>query len=427
MNPSRSWRRHVPAIATGVGAATIVVGVVLSRLGGGLGAINAPFYVLVSPRVSLWALPALGVVAAALVAARRLLDRHPAPLPFAAAALVLCLGMRLAVNAMREGPLGWHDVFGGDYLAQKEYLPALPALRLGVQGFLDRFAELSATLPIHPSAHPPGLVLTLHLLGIDEGRAMAALTIGVGALTAPLVYVLGRRLLDERRARLATLFYAFAPSSVLYGATSADALFATLATAAAAALVASGRARRALGAALLALASFFSYSLCAAGAWATLVVWRREGLRSAAVLAGACGVALLVLYAGLYAATGFDLPGSLEAANGAYRRGIASDRPYLYWLFGSPTAFFVALGLPLAWLALRNLREGQTTALALAAVVLAAALLGFTKAETERIWQFLVPIACLAAAAGSVGRPRLVLAAVAVQALVVQLVLNTRW
>ena len=101
-----------------------------------------------------------------------------------------------------------------------------------------------------------------------------------------------------------------------------------------------------------------------------------------------CGVALVAFYAALWALTGFDLPGSLEAANSAYVRGISSQRPYWYWVVGSPTAFFVALGLPLAWLVARGAGRGELTAIAILGLVVLSALLGFTKAENERIWQF---------------------------------------
>ena len=271
-------------------------------------------------------------------------------------------------------------------------------------------------------------MLALHLLGIDSAQANAALAIGVGALCAPLTYALARRLLDERRARLATLFYAFAPSSLLYGATSADALFATLGAAAAVALVSRGRLAAVAVASCSPLATFFSYALAGVGAWATLVVVRRRGLRPAIALAAVCALALAAFYAGLFALTGFDLPGTLEAANGAYVRSIASQRPYSYRLAGSPTAFFVALGLPLAWLALRGAGRGETTALALLAVIAVAVVLGFTKAENERISQFLVPFACVAAAAELRRRSATaVLAALAAQALAVQVLLDTRW
>jgi len=66
--------------------------------------------------------------------------------------------------------------------------------------------------------------------------------------------------------------------------------------------------------------------------------------------------------------------------------------------------------------------------LALAAVVVASALGGFTKAETERIWLFFAPFVCIAAAAGPRSLPlRPVLAALAVQALVYEFVFDTVW
>ena len=57
-----------------------------------------------------------------------------------------------------------------------------------------------------------------------------------------------------------------------------------------------------------------------------------------------------------------------------------------------------------------------------------AAALGFTKAETERIWLFLVPLACIAAAAALPDRllPA-ALAALAEQALAVELLFGTVW
>ena len=53
--------------------------------------------------------------------------------------------------------------------------------------------------------------------------------------------------------------------------------------------------------------------------------------------------------------------------------------------------------------------------------------MGFTKAETERIWLFFAPFVCLAAAAGPAFRLRPVLALLAVQALAYELVFDTIW
>ena len=55
-----------------------------------------------------------------------------------------------------------------------------------------------------------------------------------------------------------------------------------------------------------------------------------------------------------------------------------------------------------------------------------ACVLGFTKAETERIWLFLVPLVILAAAP-LVRRPQLLVALLAVQAVAYELVFDTLW
>jgi hypothetical protein len=148
---------------------------------------------------------------------------------------------------------------------------------------------------------------------------------------------------------------------------------------------------------------------------------RRHSTTSAhaAVVAAAYGL--------LYAIWGFDVLGALQSAEVAYRNSIASERPYAFWLLGSPTAFMVALGLPVAWLVLRGAARREPTAVALVGLVVVSAVLGYTKAETERIWLFLVPPACLAAAAQLRGRLGWLLAALAIQAIAVQAFFDTRY
>jgi hypothetical protein len=104
-------------------------------------------------------------------------------------------------------------------------------------------------------------------------------------------------------------------------------------------------------------------------------------------------------------------------------------RPYRFWLFGSPVAFLVVLGLPISWLALRALARGDRLAVAIFAVIAIAAVGGFTKAETERIWLFLAPFVCLAAAGGLSERARLLplFAALAAQAVLYELAFETVW
>ncbi|MBA3861439.1 MAG: hypothetical protein H0X56_05645 [Solirubrobacterales bacterium] len=430
----------VPLAGFAVIAGTVAFGIVAEASGHSLGSAQPPLLYDPDWHASVLALLAVAVLAAGVALAPRLRSRTLSPPAFAAAALALGLVLRLAVGAARDGAGGWYAVYDvPNKESSNEYLPVLPAFDLGARFFLDTFAEIGTSLPVHAIGHPPGLLLTLHALGIDTAEGMAALTIGIGALSIPLVYVLGRRLLDEARARVATLLYAFAPSAVLHGVTSADALFATLAVLAVAALLARRRDRRgaaspfdgilaALGPPAFALASFFSYANLAVGALAVIVTLRRDGVRRALALGVACAVALLAFYGLLHLFTGFDPIGALRSTEIVYREGVASNRPYAFWIFGSPVAFLLAAGVPLAWLALRALGAGETVAVALFSVVMVSAVLGFTKAETERIYLFLVPFLCLAAAT-TLPRRYLtpVLGLLAVQAIATELLFETVW
>jgi methylthioxylose transferase len=416
----------VPALGLALIAATVAVGLTARANGVRLGAGLAPFLADWRPELRPTALPAAAVVAAGVLAAPRLRSARVRPWQFALAALGLGLALRVAFGSARGGVDGLYAVYElGNHEAASEYLPALPALEFGTRFFLDTFAEVGTSLPVHAIGHPPGLLVVMHWLAIDGPHALAALTIGVGGLSIPLAYVLGRVVLHERHARVATLLYVFAPSAILYGATSADALYATVALLAAVPLAAGATAA---GGPALALASFFSYANLAVGAWAALLSWQRDGLRRAAALASVCGIALVAFYAVLHLTTGYDPIGVLEATETVYREGIASRRPYEFWVFGSPTAFLVALGVPIAWLLFRSAAAGEPAALALLAVLVIAAALGFTKAETERIYLFLVPLACVAAAPALPSRRLpVVLGVLAAQALATELLLYTVW
>jgi hypothetical protein len=317
--------------------------------------------------------------------------------------------------------------------AKNEYLPALRALQYGPRFLLDRWAELIPSLPPHAAAHPPGTLLVLDAFGITGAGGMAALCIGAGVLATPLAYLTARALLDdERRARIATLLLVLAPDAVLFGATSADAIYLAAGMLAAWPLavyaVRGGRTPLVAGGLAMAVATFFAWSLAAVAAWAALLAVLHGGPRRAAALAASCVVAAAAFYAVLYAVWGYDVVGAYRATEDIYRFSVASMRPYAFWLFGSPVAFLVVLGLPVSWYALRALGARHRTAVAIFGVLIVAALLGFTKAETERIWLFFAPLVCLAAATTlPPTRLRPVLALLAVQTLAIEVLFDTVW
>jgi methylthioxylose transferase len=401
--------------------AAVVVGLALGR--DRLGVATPPFVADWAPRLHPLAAVSVVVLAAGCAAAPRLLDLRPGAFVIALWGLALALG--LALNVARLGTDGWSAVFdlrrGGE--AANEYLPGLPAIGYGVRFYLDRFAELVPSQPVNVAGHPPGPLLLVHALGIRSAGGLAALCIGAGSLTAPLTYALARALQPERAARIAALLVAFSPVVLLDGVTSFDYVFAALGTGAAALLI---RGRAVSGGIALAVAALFSWALLGVAAWATLVVALRDGARAALPVAVGCAVAVAALDAALAGVWGYDPIGTLRATAAVYDHSIASMRPYWFWVAGSVVAWGVMLGPPIAAAALRGVVRRDAAAIALVAVLAVAAIAGFTKAETERIWLFLVPFACTAAAP-LIARTRPILALLAAQALIVQALFATVW
>jgi methylthioxylose transferase len=416
-------------IAVAAGAALVLAaGLIVHARTGGLGTATPPFVSGWAPRVAPAAAIAAAAVLALIVAAapRALTARG-----FAAGMTVAAAAAALAVNAARTGPPGWSAVFtpGRSFEAANEYLPSLAAADPGAHYLLDRFDLLLASLAPNAGAHPPGLLLLLHFAGIRTPGGLAALCIAAAAALPALTYALARSVLaDERSARMAALLAALSPDVLLFATTSADAVYAALAAAAAWGLAARPRAARAAGAAALALASLFSWALPAAGAWAATYAWAKAGRRRALAVAAACGVALVAFHGLLSVAYGWDPIAALAATERLYGNSLARVRPYWFWVAGSPVAWLLTAGLPIAAGCVVAAVRRRPAAVALAVVVGVAAVCGFTKAETERIWLFLTPLAAVAAAdVLPPGRLRPALAALAVQALAWQLLFNTVW
>lgn len=424
------WRRPVATVTGAIMVAAALLGGLLARRAGvDLGAASAPLFLvrLDAPLAGGLAVPALacaGGVAGALALARR--PGLPAT-AFAVLATLLGLAVRLGLNTAQRGTDEWTYplVRGG---GTREYPAAFPLVdELGIAGFIDGFGALTGSpdFPVHPAGHPVGATLAAFALdrlggGVD---GLALLLIALGALGAVPVLLLARRLLPEREARVAVLLWALAPATLIHGATSLDAIFVPVAALCATAVL----ARRALAAAALAAAAFLlSYALALAPLWAALVLGRRGGLRAAVVTGGGALIAL----AALALVAGYDPIDALRGTFTAYERGIGGRRPHGYWLVGGPAAFLLALGPALGALLLRGIDRATPGSRALAACVVLAAASGVMEAEVERIWQFMVPTAAIAAAPLVASRPRLlalVLGLGALAALAIEALYDTSW
>lgn len=430
--PGRLQGWTLPLSGAIVAAGTVAAGQWIKATGGRLGVFFPPFYAHWNPVAGALAPVAVVVLAAGAAAAPALVRRVRRPAAFAFVLYALALALGVALNISRGGVHDLWAVFktgpGGSLEAYQEYLPGLPFLNAGVHFYVSHFPQLIPALPIHVAGNPPGPLIAARLLGIHTAQALTALVIGLGALTAPLAYDMARTLGGEERGRVAGVLTAFSPALLVWGVTSADYAFAALGLAAACLLVRRGALPRAGGALAAAAVTFTSWFLFAIPAWAALLVLRRDGVRRAYVLALLCGAALGAVYGALSLSLGYDPFATINATAAAYRHGISHIRPYAYWLFGSPTAWWLGLGLPIGWLALRAGGMREASALALFAVVIVSAALGLTKAETERIWLPFVPLACVAAATMlPVRRLPPVLWLLVAQALATQLLFDTVW
>ncbi len=401
----RHLRRVLGAVAARarpIGAVVVVAAVVggflLRRAGVDLGAATAPMFWVnfhdkyrFGPAHPWWPVP---VLMAALVVAIALLRARGLSSPlFLLGAFALALGARLGLNTAQFGRDEWTWPLTRPNSVETEYPAAYHLVDGHVRAFIDNFAELVPELPIHPSGHPVGATLAFYALDQATGSpaGTAFVLSALGALAIVPTFLLGRSLGDDTAARLAVVLFALAPQTLLYGATSYDAAFVPITTLAVWLLV----TRTAIwGALVLGTAFLLSYALAVVGLFAALVVTRRQRTRIVVVTVATT----LAILASLVVAFGYDPAGAVLATRDAYERGIGGRRPYWYWVIGGPAAFLIVLGPLLAERLLHGIERGGPAARALATCVLVAAATGVIEAEVERIWQFLVPLAAVAAA-----------------------------
>jgi hypothetical protein len=385
------------------------------------------------------ALPVALAAAAALVALARA-DRRSRRLRLAGS-LVALFALVLAVAALAGGPAAWAAplAFVGEYPGAVGQVGPIPA-------FLGEFPARVATLPDFAAQHPP--FATVFYVLVDRvwaGLGPAALaTVAAGCLGLLVAAGLARDQLGEDGERFATVCWALAPVTVLYVATSADAMWApVLAGAGLAAdrgLVRRSWAWTLAGGALLWLASMLTFAAAlvlpflavralavrSADGWAWVLRWTAA---TAAVVLGLAGL--------LQATTGYDVVAAVLSVHDFWSEAPGTQqRVWWVWIFGDLLAFCLILGFPLAAALVARLaavvreRAWGSFEAATVAALLAAACWGHTRGEVERMWQFLVPFAVVVAARQLLrwrASLRLVAGLLLGQALAVQVLFYTRW
>ncbi|MEM9712587.1 MAG: hypothetical protein AAGA17_10265 [Actinomycetota bacterium] len=305
----------------------------------------------------------------------------------------------------------------------------------GVLDYLSTYVETLPEAPLHVTSHPPGMVLFYWLLdriGLSGPGWAAVAVLGLGTSTVVAVLVALRATAGEALARRAAPIVALTPS-VIWVASSADAVFAAVAAWGAALIVLAAHRERswrvaAAGGGVLCLGLFFSYGITLMLLLPAAVVVVRRRWDVAAVASGA---ALAVT--ALFTVAGFWWFEGLWETHEFYRQSSAEFRPYTYSLVGNAGVLVLSLGTAGvaglgALAATRRRHPGLGLLVApVAAAVIGAALSGLSTAETERIWLPFVPWLAVAGAALPPRSVRPLLAGSVIIGVVLQTWLRTPW
>lgn len=314
-----------------------------------------------------------------------------------------------------------------------------------LRDYLSEYPARMGNQTLHNTVHPPGGVLVLwaarKVFGDGVVLAAAVRTLFAGLCAIP-VYYLARQCYDRQAAIAGLALWLLAPSVLIHGSTSAEAISALPILCSmwlfALALNTAGQTPRhstpvsqsrfyrqctrpvaygILAGLALACSAMMTFSVamiatlfflaCVTVSLRNKPRWKAYGLVLCAT--GTTCVACLVL---IEVFTGFDYLASLQAA-------IRHDREVMLWKktaslayrllvgAGNLTAFLIGVGLPtLAWY-VRSLgrRPSERAAeparnpyhVALGLVLIIFSFGGFYSLETERIWIFLVPLIVLPA------------------------------
>ena len=381
----------------------------------------------------------------------------PGTLP---AVLLALLGWRYAADLAARLP--WRRLLVASYAASLAWLVSL-ALVDGTDGLarvlgnpyeylrtareVDDVSTLLSTYvermpsgdddswPTHVAGHPPAMVLffvALVRLGLGGDLVAGLVVTLLAASTAAAVLVTLRALGAEEVARRAAPFLVLTPAAV-FMAVSADAVIA-VATAWGIAALALGTtstgprsmAWSALSGLLLGMSVFMSYGMPLMGVLAVAVLVAGRTWRPLLIsVPVAVGVALV------FAALGFAWWEAYPVLTERYYDGIATSRPFGYWVWGNLACLAVSAG-PLLGSGLATLRRSsERVALLLvgaaALMVVLADLSGMSKAEVERIWLPFIPWLTVSCALLPDGWRRRGLALQVGTALLVQHLLYTVW
>ena len=366
-----------------------------------------PLHAQWAPRVGPGTIPALVLAA---FAARYAVDAA-ARLPWRTLLIAaFAVGLLwLASLALVDGPSG----LGAILNSRHEYLQTARSIT-DVSAFLHEYVsripmDAPDNWPTHVAGHPPGAVLffwVLVKLGLGSWPAAGAIVLVMAATIPVAVLITLRRLGSEADGRLAAPFIVMGPAAI-WMVVSADGMFAAVAVWGLCALAVAATSKRwwAIGSWALAAGLLLGYCVLLSYGLPLLAVLAVTVLVAAHTvkpLPWAAGGAVAVVLG--FAAGGFLWWQAYPVLVERYWDGIATRRPFGYWIWGNFAALSISAGplvgsaIAVAAGSIRGLRSWAAANRVVVLVTLAAALSvlladasQMSKAEVERIWLPFVP------------------------------------
>nr|WP_088964556.1 hypothetical protein [Micromonospora purpureochromogenes] len=339
------------AVEAALLAAAVAVGAVLNHRGVGLHADAAPLYATWRPHLG-WGTPAALLVAGVVLGPGLRWARTARWGPLLGGGYLAAVAWTLALALVD----GWSAGLTRRLTPQAEYLHEVPGVtdvRRMLAGFTDRILDFQPdSWSTHTAGHPPGALLFfvgLDRVGLGGGTAAALACVLVGASVVVSVPLALRALGAGEAARAVLPFLVLLPGAVWVGA-SADGVFTGVVAAGLALLAVRGPATALAGGLLLGFALHLSYGFVLVGPLALAVLALRPSGRRGALVAGAAGVAAVVL---AFTLAGFHWWQGYDRVVERYYQGWAADRPYGYWVWANLAALLLSAG-PVVGPALRR-------------------------------------------------------------------------
>ena len=307
--------------------------------------------------------------------------------------------------------------------------------------FVRHYVEIVHTgrIAVHVRGHPPGMVIVLGAMralrmGTTKWFALliiigAAVAIGAAAVTL-------RTVAGVEIARRSLPFLALSPAAI-WIVSSPDAFFAAFVgiTMMAMAFAVEGgfaprpsRAWAVVAGVGLGLCMTLSYGLTLVAVPLAVIAFAYKRVTLLIPVAVAAGVVLVA-----FVPFGFWWLDGLRETRHQYLIGMATHRPWWFFIIANIAAFSIAVG-PMTWLGIAWMRQRGHVVFVVAIIggVIAADVSGMSKAEVERIWlPFAIPLLAAGAALWVGRRPllwvRVALVAQVGVAIAVQTLINSQW